>query len=41
VIITPHVGGDSAAFIPRGRALVEAQLARYAKGEPLINIVAQ
>jgi len=40
VIITPHVGGDSAAFIPRGRALVEAQLARYAKGEALINIVA-
>ncbi len=41
VIITPHVGGDSQAFIPRGRALVEAQLARYAKGETLINIVAQ
>jgi phosphoglycerate dehydrogenase-like enzyme len=41
VIITPHVGGDSQAFIPRGRALVEAQLARFAKGETLINIVAQ
>lgn len=39
VIITPHVGGDSQAFIPRGRALVEAQLARYAKGEPLTNVV--
>lgn len=41
LIITPHVGGDSQAFLPRGRALVEAQLARYAQGETLINIVAQ
>ena len=31
VIITPHVGGDSEAFTPRGRKLVEEQLARYAK----------
>jgi len=41
VIITPHVGGDSAAFIPRGRKLVEEQLARYASGQPLLHIVAQ
>jgi len=41
VIITPHVGGDSAAFIPRGRKLVEEQLARYVSGEPLLHIVAQ
>jgi len=40
-IITPHVGGDSKAFDPRGRALVEAQLARFAAGQPLINVVAQ
>lgn len=40
-IITPHVGGDSKAFEPRGRALVEAQLARFAAGQPLINAVAQ
>ena len=40
VLITPHVGGDSSAFEPRGRKLVEEQLARYAKGEALINIVA-
>ena len=39
LLITPHVGGDSTAFEPRGRKLVEEQLARYAKGEPLINIV--
>jgi len=40
-IITPHVGGDSKAFEPRGRALVEAQLVRFAAGQPLINVVAQ
>jgi phosphoglycerate dehydrogenase-like enzyme len=41
VIITPHVGGDSQAFIPRGRKLVEEQAARYAAGEPLLHVVAQ
>jgi phosphoglycerate dehydrogenase-like enzyme len=41
VIITPHVGGDSEAFTPRGRKLVEEQLARFAAGEPLLHIVAQ
>jgi phosphoglycerate dehydrogenase-like enzyme len=41
VIITPHVGGDSQAFTPRGRKLVEEQLARYASGQPLLHIVAQ
>lgn len=40
VLITPHVGGDSSAFEPRGRKLVEEQLVRYANGEPLLNIVA-
>lgn len=40
VIITPHVGGDSSAFNPRVRALIESQLERFATGEPLLNIVA-
>ena len=40
VIITPHVGGDSSAFNPRVRSLIEAQLERFAHGQPLINIVA-
>lgn len=40
VIITPHVGGDSSAFNPRVRALIEGQLERFASGQPLINIVA-
>ncbi|MFM8620480.1 MAG: 2-hydroxyacid dehydrogenase [Candidatus Nanopelagicaceae bacterium] len=39
--ITPHVGGDSKAFEPRGRALIEAQLARFAAGQPLVNVVAE
>lgn len=38
-IITPHVGGDSEAFIPRGRALIESQLKLYGAGEPLENII--
>lgn len=41
VIITPHVGGDSEAFTPRGRRLVEEQLARYVSGQPLLHIVVQ
>lgn len=30
VLITPHVGGDSAAFAPRARAMVERELRRFA-----------
>jgi phosphoglycerate dehydrogenase-like enzyme len=37
VIISPHVGGDSGAFQPRARKLVQEQLARIAKNEPLVN----
>jgi len=40
VIITPHVGGDSSAFNPRVRTLIESQLAKFASGQPLANIVA-
>ena len=40
VIITPHVGGDSSAFNPRVRMLIESQLAKFATGKPLANIVA-
>lgn len=40
LIITPHVGGDSSAFNPRVRALIETQLVRFATGQPLENIVA-
>ena len=41
VLITPHVGGNTSAFEPRARALIESQLLRLASGQPLENIVAQ
>jgi phosphoglycerate dehydrogenase-like enzyme len=39
VVITPHVAGGSESFYPRARRLVEEQLVRFAKSEPLVNIV--
>lgn len=39
VLISPHVGGDSTAFEPRFRKLLEEQLQRLANDEPLENIV--
>lgn len=41
VLITPHVGGNTGAFPPRGRALAAAQLRRFAAGEPLANVIIQ
>lgn len=40
VLISPHVGGQSTAFHPRMQRLVREQLARFAAGEPLANVVA-
>jgi len=37
LIITPHVGGDSAAFDPRARKMVQEQLRRIAEKKPLLN----
>ena len=37
--ITPHIGGDSTSFEPRGRKLIEEQLQRIAEGQPLLNII--
>lgn len=39
VLISPHVGGNTSAFVPRGRRLVAEQLSRFVTGEPLTNIV--
>jgi phosphoglycerate dehydrogenase-like enzyme len=39
VLISPHVGGNTSAFLPRARRLVVAQLSRLADGEPLVNVV--
>lgn len=39
VLISPHVGGDSSAFLPRARALVELQINRWRSGDPLAHLV--
>lgn len=39
VLISPHVGGNTSAFLPRARALVENQIARWRNGEPLAHVV--
>jgi len=39
LLLTPHVGGDSTAFEPRFRKLLEEQLRRLANKQPLENIV--
>jgi phosphoglycerate dehydrogenase-like enzyme len=41
LIVAPHVGGNSEAFEPRGRALIESQLKLLAAGSPLEHVVAQ
>jgi len=40
VLISPHVGGNSAAFLPRARRLVAEQLQWFAAGQPLSFVVA-
>lgn len=40
VLITPHVGGPSSAFLPRAKRLIRDQLTLFAVGEPLRNVVA-
>ncbi|MCP9944487.1 2-hydroxyacid dehydrogenase [Streptomyces somaliensis] len=39
VLISPHVGGSTSAFAPRAKRLVADQLARFAAGKPLRNVV--
>ena len=39
LLITPHVAGDSAKFMKRVLTLASAQAARFARGEPLLNVV--
>jgi len=39
VLVSPHVGGASTAFRPRAVALLQRQLAAYAEGRPLDNVV--
>lgn len=37
VLISPHVGGNTSAFLPRAHRLVARQLHRWRAGEPLEN----
>lgn len=39
VLISPHVGGNTSAFLPRARRLVADQLVRFAEGQPLQSVV--
>lgn len=39
LLLTPHVGGDSEKFTARAFHLVREQVGRFARGEPLLNIV--
>ena len=41
VLISPHVGGASTAFMPRAQRMVTKQLSRWADGVPLHNVVNQ
>jgi len=39
LLISPHVGGNTPAFAPRARRLIESQLRRLAAGERLENVI--
>ena len=40
VLISPHVGGNSSAFLPRAARLVRQQVATFVAGEPVDSVVA-
>ncbi|NUP18583.1 MAG: 2-hydroxyacid dehydrogenase [Streptomyces sp.] len=39
VLISPHVGGPTSAFLPRAKRLLVDQLRRYVNREPLLNVI--
>jgi phosphoglycerate dehydrogenase-like enzyme len=39
LLLSPHVGGNTSAFLPRAMRLVREQLGRYSRGEPLVNVI--
>jgi phosphoglycerate dehydrogenase-like enzyme len=41
VLISPHVGGNSSAFLPRAMRLVADQIQRYVDGRPLANVITE
>ncbi len=40
-LISPHIGGDTTAFKPRGLELLRRNIGRYRAGLPLLNVVRQ
>ena len=40
LLVSPHVGGNTSAFLPRAQRLVRAQVAKFVAGQPLDNVVA-
>lgn len=40
-LITPHIGGDTGAFIPRAQRLVVSQVTKWLNNEPLDNIISR
>ncbi|MEU2115964.1 2-hydroxyacid dehydrogenase [Streptomyces sp. NPDC016459] len=39
VLISPHVGGSTSAFMPRAKRLIAGQLRRLVAGEELVNVL--
>jgi phosphoglycerate dehydrogenase-like enzyme len=39
LLLSPHVGGNTSAFLPRARRLVADQVRRCVAGEPLLNMI--
>jgi phosphoglycerate dehydrogenase-like enzyme len=39
LLLSPHVGGNTSAFLPRARRLVADQVRRYAAGDVLRNVI--
>jgi phosphoglycerate dehydrogenase-like enzyme len=39
LLISPHVGGNTSAFLPRARRLVADQVGRYSTGAGLLNVI--
>jgi len=39
VLISPHVGGPTSAFLPRAKRLLVDQLGRYVNQEPLRHVI--
>jgi phosphoglycerate dehydrogenase-like enzyme len=40
VVITPHIGGATQETLAHGAAMVAEEIARFAAGEPLVNVFA-